>query len=103
MHCTEGPTAKVFTCSGPSKVEPLLSGGSRGGMVENHVVRLDQNRTFWSKLYSGGKMELHPKKDLYCEAWGCFSEKGTGVHCAKERVNGATYCEILSINHFPSQ
>ena len=35
--------------------------------------------------------------------WGCFSAHGTGrVHCIKERMTGAVYCEILGNNLLPS-
>ncbi|KAI4885044.1 hypothetical protein NFI96_004333 [Prochilodus magdalenae] len=35
--------------------------------------------------------------------WGCFSAHGTGrLHCIKERMAGAMYCEILGNNLLPS-
>ncbi|KAI4899167.1 hypothetical protein NFI96_031704, partial [Prochilodus magdalenae] len=35
--------------------------------------------------------------------WGCFSAHGTGrLHCIKERMTGAMYCEILGNNLLPS-
>lgn len=35
--------------------------------------------------------------------WGCFSAQGTGrLHCIKERMNGAMYCDILGKNLLPS-
>ncbi|KAI4893694.1 hypothetical protein NFI96_000595 [Prochilodus magdalenae] len=35
--------------------------------------------------------------------WGCFSAHGTGrLHCIKERMTGAMYCEILQNNLLPS-
>jgi len=31
--------------------------------------------------------------------WGCLSAHGTGrLHCIKERMTGAMYCEILENN-----
>uniref|UniRef100_A0A3Q3KM81 Uncharacterized protein n=1 Tax=Monopterus albus TaxID=43700 RepID=A0A3Q3KM81_MONAL len=57
------------------------------------------------------KDELHPKNTIPTVKhggsniilWGCFSAKGTGhLHCIKERMNGAIYCEILSNNLLPS-
>ncbi len=61
------------TCPGPSEVCQRPSGWSRGGMGEGHVVRWDQNITFWYKIHSpcleeGGvqSQEHHPNR----EAWG---------------------------------
>uniref|UniRef100_A0A8D0CPK7 Spliceosome associated factor 3, U4/U6 recycling protein n=1 Tax=Sander lucioperca TaxID=283035 RepID=A0A8D0CPK7_SANLU len=35
--------------------------------------------------------------------WGCFSAHGTGrLHCIKERMTGAMYCEIMGNNLLPS-
>jgi len=35
--------------------------------------------------------------------WGCFSAHGTGqLHCIKESMTGAMYCEILGNNLLPS-
>ncbi|KAI4883890.1 hypothetical protein NFI96_010255 [Prochilodus magdalenae] len=35
--------------------------------------------------------------------WGCSSAHGTGrLHCIKERMTGAMYCEILGNNLLPS-
>ncbi len=52
IEYAQGPPAQASTCPGPSEVCQRPSGWSRGGMGEGHVVRWDQNRTFWYKLHS---------------------------------------------------
>uniref|UniRef100_A0A8C4TMR8 Transposase n=1 Tax=Erpetoichthys calabaricus TaxID=27687 RepID=A0A8C4TMR8_ERPCA len=68
---------------------------------------LNFTRRVWRKK----KEELHLKNTIptvkhgrgNIMLWGCFSAKGTGrLHCIKERMNGAMYCEILSNNFLPS-
>uniref|UniRef100_A0A8C4T226 Transposase Tc1-like domain-containing protein n=1 Tax=Erpetoichthys calabaricus TaxID=27687 RepID=A0A8C4T226_ERPCA len=68
---------------------------------------LNFTRRVWRKK----KEELHPKNTIPTVKHGggnimlsgCFSAKGTGrLHCIKERMNGAMYCEILSNNLLPS-
>lgn len=55
--------------------------------------------------------EYHPKNTIptvkhgggSIMLWGCFSAHGTGrLHCIKERMTGAMYCEILGNNLLPS-
>uniref|UniRef100_A0A3B4BIK8 Uncharacterized protein n=1 Tax=Periophthalmus magnuspinnatus TaxID=409849 RepID=A0A3B4BIK8_9GOBI len=55
--------------------------------------------------------EYHPKKTIptvkhgggNIMLWGCSSAHGTGrLHCIKERMTGAMYCEILGNNLLPS-
>ncbi|KAI4891859.1 hypothetical protein NFI96_010937 [Prochilodus magdalenae] len=55
--------------------------------------------------------EYHPKNTIPTVKhegggimlWGCFSAHGTGrLHCIKERMTGAMYCEILGNNLLPS-
>ncbi|KAI4887109.1 hypothetical protein NFI96_003144 [Prochilodus magdalenae] len=55
--------------------------------------------------------EYHPKNTIptvkheseRIMLWGCFSAHGTGpLHCIKERMTGAMYCEILGNNLLPS-
>ncbi|XDV52100.1 hypothetical protein PO909_020865 [Leuciscus waleckii] len=55
--------------------------------------------------------EYHPKNTIptvkhgggSIMLWGCFSAHGTGrLHCIKERMTGAMYCEILGNNLPPS-
>ncbi len=49
---TQGLPAQASTCPGPSEVCQRPSGWCRGGMGGGHVVRWDQNITFWCKLHS---------------------------------------------------
>ncbi|KAI4888678.1 hypothetical protein NFI96_016821 [Prochilodus magdalenae] len=55
--------------------------------------------------------EYHPKNTIptvkhgggSIMLWGCFSAHGTGrLHCIRERMTGAMYCEILGNNLLPS-
>ncbi|KAI4885578.1 hypothetical protein NFI96_010387 [Prochilodus magdalenae] len=55
--------------------------------------------------------EYHPKNTIPTVEhggggimlWGCCSAHGTGrLHCVKERMTGAMYCEILGNNLLPS-
>ncbi|KAI4904687.1 hypothetical protein NFI96_006145, partial [Prochilodus magdalenae] len=55
--------------------------------------------------------EYHPKNTIPTVKhggggimlWGCVSAHGTGrLHCVKERMTGAMYCEILGSNLLPS-
>ncbi len=60
LQCVQGPPSRASTCPGLSEVGQRPSGWSRGGMGEGHVVRWDQNRNFWYKLYSvfGGRRRM---------------------------------------------
>ncbi len=94
----------------PSEVCQRLSGWSRGGIREGHVVRWDQNITIWYKLLSPcleeegwvQSQEHHPNLGAWGwkhHALGCFSAKGTGrLHRIEGRMDGAMYCEILANN-----
>ncbi len=84
-----------------SEVCQRPSGWSRGGMGEGHVVRWDQNITFWYKLHSPclekddrwvQSQEHHPNREAWRwkhHALGCFSAKGTGrLHSIEGRMDG---------------
>ncbi len=87
---SQGPPAQGSTCPGPSEVCQIPSGWSRRGIGEGHVVRWDQNITFWNKLYSPcleeeegwvQSQEHHPNRKAWGwkhHALGCFSAKETG-------------------------
>ncbi len=100
LQRAQGPPAQASTCPGPSEVCQRPSGWSRGGMGEGHVVRWDQNRTFWLKLLSPcleeegcvQSQEHHPNCEAWGEdimLWGCFSAKGAGrLHRIEGRMDG---------------
>ncbi len=103
----QGPPAQDSTCPDLSEVYQRPSGWSRGGMGEGHVVRWDQNITFWYKLHSPSLEEgtYNPKNtiptvkdgDGKIILWGCFSAKGTGrLHHIEGRIDGAMYRENLA-------
>ncbi len=83
-------------------------------MGEGHVVRWDQNITFWYKLHSPcleeegwvQSQEHHPNREAWgwkIMLWGCFSAKGTGwLHRIEGRMDGAMYRKILAKNLLPS-
>lgn len=59
------------------------------------------------RVWRRKKEEYHPKNTIptvkhgggCIMLWGCFSAQGTGrLHCIKERMNAALYCEILGKN-----
>ncbi len=105
LQRAQGPPAQASTCPGPSEVCQRPSGWSRGGMGEGHMVRWDQNRTFWYKRHVWRKKdEYNPKNTIpsvkhgggNIMLWGCFSAKGTGrLHRIEGRMDGAMYCKIL--------
>ncbi len=72
------------TCPGLSEVCQRSSGWSGGGMGEGHVVRWDQNITFWYKLHSpcleekgwAQSQEHHPNR----EAWGWKGDRTTAPY-----------------------
>ncbi|KAI5621599.1 hypothetical protein C0J50_18656, partial [Silurus asotus] len=75
---------------------------------ETKIELLGHNSTkrVWRK-----KDEYHPKNTIPTVKhgggsillWGCFSAHGTGrLHCIKERMTGAMYCEMLGNNLIPS-
>ncbi len=110
-----GPPAQASTCPGLSEVCQRPSGWSWGGMEEGHVVRGDQNRTFWYKLHSPcleeeegwvQSQEHHPNREAWGwkhHALGVLSAKGTGrLHRIEGRMDGAMYREILTNNPLPS-
>ncbi len=116
LQHAQGPPAHASTCPGPSEVCQRPSGWSRGGMGEGHVVRWDQNITFWYKLHSPcleeeegwvQSQEHHPNHEAWggnIMLWGCFSAKGTGrLHRIEGRMDGAMYREILANNLLPSE
>ncbi len=84
-------------------------------MGEGHVVRWDQNITFWYKLHTPcleeeGWVQSH-KHHPNREAWGwkhhalgvLFPAKWIGrLHRIEERMDGAMHCEILPNNLLPS-
>lgn len=68
---------------------------------------LNSTRRVWRRKND----EYHPKNTIptvkhgggSIMLWGCFSARGTGrLHCIKERMTGAMYCEILGNNLLPS-
>ncbi len=98
---------KPDTCPGPSEACQRPSGWSRGGMGEGHVVRWDQNITFWYKhslcLEEEGGVPIlrtpsQPGSMGVEQCFGgCFSAKGTGrLH----RIE-AMYRKILANNLLP--
>ncbi|KAI4886548.1 hypothetical protein NFI96_027113 [Prochilodus magdalenae] len=102
--------------------------GTEGSLLKSAHVRarlklahdhLDDPEESWEKaLWSDGlnstrrvwrtkNDEYHPKNTIPTVKhggggimlWGCFSAHGTGrLHCIKERMIGAMYCEILGNN-----
>ncbi len=94
LQRAQGPPAQASTCSGPSEVCQRPSGWSRGGMGEGHVVRWDQNITFWYKLHSPcleeegwiQSQEHHPNR----EAWG-WKHHALGVLFCKGDRTTAPY------------
>ncbi len=112
---SQGPPAQASTCPGPSEVCQRPSGWSRRGIGEGHVVRWDQNITFWYKLYSPcleeeegwvQSQEHHPNREAWGwkhHALGCFSAKGTGrLHRIEGRMDRAMCREILANDLLPS-
>ncbi len=91
---TQGPPAQASSCPGPSEDCQRPSGWSRGGMGESHVVRWDQNRTFWYKLHSPcleeegwvQSQEHHPNR----AAWG-WKHHALGVLFCKGDMTTAPY------------
>ncbi|KAI4892520.1 hypothetical protein NFI96_005751 [Prochilodus magdalenae] len=95
---------------------PLLKSAHRLKFAHDH---LDNPEESWEKvLWSDGlnstrrvwrtkNNEYYPKNTIPTVKhggggimlWGCFSAHGTGrLHCIKERMTGAMYCEILGNN-----
>ncbi len=76
---------------------------------ETKIELFGKNST--CRVWRRKNAELHPKNTIptvkhgggNIMLWGCFSAKGPGrLICVKERMNGATYREILSENLLPS-
>ncbi len=95
LQHAQGPPAQASTCPGLSEVCQRPSGWSRGGMGEGHVVRWDQNRTFWYKLHSScleeeegweQSQEPHPNR----EEWG-WKHHALGVIFSKVDRTTAPY------------
>ncbi|KAI4887997.1 hypothetical protein NFI96_034666, partial [Prochilodus magdalenae] len=102
---------------------PLLKPAHVQARLKFAHDRLDDPEESWEKvLWSDGlnstrcvwrtkNDEYHPKNTIptvkhgggSIMLWGCFSAHGTGrLHCIKERMTGAMYCEILGDNLLPS-
>ncbi len=95
QQCVLGPPTQASTCPGPSEVCQIPSGWSRGGMGEGHVVRWDQNITFWNKLHSPCLEEEEgcvqsQEHHLNCEAWG-WKHHALGVLFCKGDRTTAPY------------
>ncbi|KAI4904396.1 hypothetical protein NFI96_007380 [Prochilodus magdalenae] len=105
--------------------EELVNDLKRAGTTVSKFAHdhLDDPEESWEKvLWSDGlnstrrvwrtkNDEYHPKSTIPTVKhggggimlWGCFSTHGTGrLHCVKERMTGAMYCEILGNNLLPS-
>uniref|UniRef100_A0A8C6SCK5 Transposase n=1 Tax=Neogobius melanostomus TaxID=47308 RepID=A0A8C6SCK5_9GOBI len=76
---------------------------------ETKMERFGHNST--KRVWRKKNDEYHPKNTIptvkhgggSIMLWGCFSAHGTGrLHCIKERMTGAMYCEILGNNLLPS-
>ncbi|KAI5103666.1 hypothetical protein C0J45_7247 [Silurus meridionalis] len=76
---------------------------------ETKIELLGHNST--KRVWRKKNDEYHPKNTIptvkhgggSIMLWGCFSAHGTGrLHCIKERMTGAMYCEILGNNLLPS-
>ncbi|KAI4905670.1 hypothetical protein NFI96_009252 [Prochilodus magdalenae] len=104
------------------KVPLLKSAPAQARLLFAHD-HLDDPEESWEKvLWSDGlnstrrvwrtkNDEYHPKNTIPTVKhggggimlWGCLSAHGTGrLHCVKERMTGAMYCEILGNNLLPS-
>ncbi len=97
LQRAQGPPAQASTCPGPSEVYQRPSEWSRGGMGEGHVVRWDQNRTFWYKLHSlcleeegwVQSQEHHPNR----EAWGWKHHALEVLFCKVDRTTAPYWGE----------
>ncbi len=68
-------------------------------MGDGHVVKWDQNITFWYKFHSPCLEE----EEGWVQYLLCFSAKGTGrLHRIEGRMDGAMYRKILANNLLPS-
>ncbi|KAI4899858.1 hypothetical protein NFI96_010932, partial [Prochilodus magdalenae] len=100
-------------------LEQLIHGksGMVGSAVPQKVLWSDETKIELFGLNSTRRVwrtkndEYHPKNNIptvkhgggSIMLWGCFSAHGTGrLHCIKERMTGAMYCEILGNNLLPS-
>ncbi|KAI4889951.1 hypothetical protein NFI96_007815, partial [Prochilodus magdalenae] len=109
--------------SGMARKVPLLKSAHVQARLKFAHDHLDDPEESWEKvLWSDGlnstrrvwrtkNDEYHPKNTIptvkygggSIMLWGCFSAHGTGrLHCMKERMTGAMYCEILRNNLLPS-
>ncbi|KAI4901976.1 hypothetical protein NFI96_005910 [Prochilodus magdalenae] len=102
---------------------PLLKSAhvqARLKFAHDHLDDLEESweKALWSdglnstcRVWRTKNDQYHPKNTIptvkhgggSIMLWGCFSAHGTGrLHCIKERMTGAMYCEILGNNLLPS-